>query len=191
MLIEIPAQCRRGTEHFVTECRSLVHHLIFVVLFVLAFMIFIMITLMLLVMITFVLFTMLIIVVHLGNETIAVYLIKSHTQIQRGKSQIVRAEEAQRGLCGVHRGHESLLTNDGDFLLGVVQHDPADTLACAQIKGDRDFRGLITEYCRALLVVMTLVAFFLFTFGVLLHELVVRVLHGKVDGIQEGNGCFE
>ena len=40
---------------------------------------------------------------------------------------------------------------------------------------------------------MTLVALFLFlfTFGVLFHELVVRVLHGKVDGIQEGNGCFE
>gem|GEM_PF-4164604 len=38
---------------------------------------------------------------------------------------------------------------------------------------------------------MALMALFLFTFCVLLHELVVRVLHGKVDGIQEGNGCFE
>ena len=160
-------------------------------LFVLAFMILVVITLMLFVMITFVLFTMLIVVVHLGNETIAIDLIKAKTHIQRGKAQIIRAEEAQRGLGGVHRGHKRLFTNDGDFLLGVVQHHPADTLARTQIKGDRDFRSLIAKYCRAFRVVMTLVAFFLFTFGVLLHELVVRVLHGKVDGIQEGNGCFE
>ena len=161
------------------------------VLFVLAFMVLVVITLVILVMITFVLFTMVVIVVHLGNETIAIDLIKAKTHIQRGKAQIIRAEEAQRGLGGVHRGHESLFTNNGDFLLGVVQHHPADTLARTQIKGDRDFRGLITEYCGAFCVVMALVAFFLFTFGVLLHELVVRVLHGKVDGIQERNGCFE
>ena len=159
-------------------------------LFVLAFMILVVVTLMLLVMVTFVLFTMLVIVVHLGNETIAVYLIKAHTQIQCGKSQIVRAEKAQRGLGGVHRGHESLLTNDGDFLLGVVQYDPTDALARTQIKGDRDFRGLITEYCRAFRVVMALMILF-FPFGMLLHELVIGVLHSKVDGIQEGNGRFE
>ena len=81
MLIEIPAQCRRGTEHFVTERGGLIHHLIFMVFFVLVFMI--------LVMITFVLFTMVVIVVHLGNETIAIDLIKAKTHIQRGKTQII------------------------------------------------------------------------------------------------------
>jgi hypothetical protein len=64
------------------------------VLFVLALVILIMIALMVLVMITFMLFTMIVIVVHLGNETIAVYLVEAKTQIQRGKTQIIRAEEA-------------------------------------------------------------------------------------------------
>ena len=58
-------------------------------LFVLAFMILVVVTLMLFVMITFVLFTMLIVVVHLGNETIAIDLIKAKTQIQCGKTQII------------------------------------------------------------------------------------------------------
>gem|GEM_PF-5896945 len=47
----------------------------------LTFMILVVVTLVILVMITFVLFTMVIVVVHLGNETIAIYLIKAKPQI--------------------------------------------------------------------------------------------------------------
>ena len=75
---------------------------------------------------------MLFVVMHLGNEAIAVHMIKAQTQIQRGKAQIIRAEESQRGLGGIHRRHESLFANDRDLFFRVVQHDPADPLTNAQ-----------------------------------------------------------
>ena len=76
----------------------------------------------------------LILMVHLGDETIPAYMIKAHTQIQRGKAEVIRAEKAERCLSRIDGGHKGLLTNDRNFFLGVVQHHFADPLTRTQIQ---------------------------------------------------------
>ena len=190
MLIEIAAQRGRYAEYLVTKRGRLVHHFFIMVLLVMITVMFVVVALVVFVMVAFVLLVMLLIVMHFGDETVAINLVESNAQIQCGESKIIRAEKPKRGLSRFNRCHEGLRTNNRDLFISVIEHHTANPLAATQIQRDRYLGGFIAKYRWPFLMIMTTVFAPFVTvlaLGMLFSQLIVCVLHSKIDGVNKGD----
>ena len=72
-------------------------------------------------------------VVHLCYESISVDEIVTKAKIKRGETQVIGAKKAEGCLGGVNWRHEGFFSNNRNFLLSVVEYNPANTLTRAKI----------------------------------------------------------
>ena len=90
-------------------------------------MVLVMITFVVLIVITFMVFIVVVIMVffvmHLSDKTVALYLIETQPDIQRGEAHIIGTKESKRRLGRVDRRHKRLLANNRDLLYGMIQYN--------------------------------------------------------------------